>query len=43
MTENHLEQVCLEWLESLGFTSVKAGFVSPGGMEGSVINIPKLY
>lgn len=35
MNESHLEQVCLEWLESLGFTNQKADTVSPGGSEGS--------
>lgn len=35
MKENHLEQVCLEWLENLGFASLKADVVSPGGAEGS--------
>lgn len=35
MKENHLEQACLEWLESVGFASLKADVVSPGGAEGS--------
>jgi len=34
MNENHLEQACLGWLESLGFTSLKGEVVSPGGTEG---------
>lgn len=34
MNENHLEQACLGWLESLEFTSLKGEVVSPGGTEG---------
>ncbi|EPJ8445692.1 type I restriction endonuclease subunit R, partial [Pseudomonas aeruginosa] len=34
MNENHLEQACLGWLESLGFSSLKGEVVSPGGTEG---------
>lgn len=33
MNENHLEQACLGWLESLGFTSLKGDVVSPGSTE----------
>ncbi len=33
MKENHLEDVCLDWLDSLGWVSVSGDVLAPGEGE----------
>ncbi len=35
MKENHLEEVCLDWLEGLGWTCMHGEVLAPGGTEGA--------
>jgi len=35
MKENHLEEVCLDWLEGLGWTRMHGEVLAPGGTEGA--------
>lgn len=33
MTENHLEELCFDWLAELGYECLMGDEVSPGGSE----------
>ena len=33
MKENHLEEVCLDWLEGLGWTPMHGDAFAPGGVD----------
>ncbi|MFC5571125.1 type I restriction endonuclease subunit R [Lysobacter yangpyeongensis] len=35
MKENHLEEVCLDWLDGLGWTRMHGEALAPGGMEAA--------
>lgn len=35
MKENHLEEVCLDWLEGLGWTRLHGEALAPGGIEAA--------